>query len=138
MSYFIRNGANGTPSLWRLNNNSLAAEELVEGVEDMELLYGVDQHAMGTTGYGVVDRYIDADTVDVDGTGTWDWEDVVAVRLALLMKTSSDILTTAQDYTFLANTNPTTIGSTAAVTPTDLAARRTLTTTIQLRNRGLQ
>lgn len=138
MSYFIRNGANGTPSLWRLNNNSLAAEELVEGVEDMELLYGVDQDAMGTTGYGVVDRYIDADTVDVDGTGTWDWEDVVAVRLALLMKTSSDILTTAQDYTFLANTNPTTIGSTAAVTPTDLAARRTLTTTIQLRNRGLQ
>ncbi|MDF1644802.1 MAG: PilW family protein [Pseudomonadales bacterium] len=138
MTYFIRNGANGTPSLWRLNNNSLVAEELVEGVEDMELLYGVDQHAIGTAGYGVVDRYVDANTVDVDGTGTWDWEDVIAVRLALLMKTPSDILTTAQDYTFLANTNPTTVASATTVTPTDLAARRTLTTTIQLRNRGLQ
>jgi type IV pilus assembly protein PilW len=138
MTYFIRNGANGTPSLWRLNNNSLIAEELVEGVEDMELLYGVDQNAMGTAGYGVVDRYIDANTVNVDGTGTWDWEDVIAVRLALLMKTPADILPTAQDYTFLANTNPTTVASATTVTPTDLAARRTLTTTIQLRNRGLQ
>ena len=139
MTYFIRNGANGSPALWRLNNNTSAVEELVEGVEDLEILYGVDSDAIGTSGYGVVDRYIDADTVDVDGTGTWDWADVISVRLALLVKTSSDnVLSEAQDFTFLAATAPAAISAASAVTPSDLAVRRTLSTTIQLRNRGLQ
>ncbi|MBV1915219.1 MAG: PilW family protein [Pseudomonadales bacterium] len=138
MTYYIRNGANGAPSLWRFNNNVAASasnpEELVEGVEDMAILYGVDNDAMGSTDYGVADRYVSATGVIAAGG----WANVVTLRIALLMKTSSDILESAQDYTFLANTNPATVGAATAVTPGDLAARRTLSTTIQLRNHGLQ
>ena len=43
-------------------------EELVEGVEDMQLLYGVDEDENGG-----VDRYQDASEVA-------DWNDVVSVR----------------------------------------------------------
>lgn len=134
-TYFIRNGANGSPSLWRFHNNTAAGstnpEELVEGVEDMAILYGVNTDAVGTTGYGTANQYLDANTVSI-------WEDVVSVRLALLLKTSSDILDSPQDYTFLAGTANTTVAATAAVTPSDNAVRRTFSTTIQIRNRGLE
>lgn len=137
-TYFLRDGAGGSPSLWRLNNNQATSatnpEELVEGVEDMEILYGVDDDAIDTTGYGTADRYVDAAGV----AGAGGWVNVVTVRLALLMKTTSDVLDTAQDYTFLANTSDTAVSAASATTATDLAVRRTLSSTIQLRNRGLQ
>ena len=134
-TYFIRNGANGSPALWRFSNNIAAGgtnpEELVEGVEDMEILYGEDTDATGTTGYGTANQYVDAASVG-------SWANVVSVRLALLMKTSSDILDNPQDYTFLANTASTTVAAATAVTPTDNAVRRTFSTTVQIRNRGLE
>ena len=137
-TYFLRDGAGGSPSLWRLNNNQATSatnpEELVEGVEDMEILYGVDDDAIDTTGYGTADQYVDANGVGAAGG----WVNVVTVRLALLMKTTSDVLDTAQDYTFLANTSDTAVSAASTTTATDLAVRRTLSATIQLRNRGLQ
>lgn len=50
-----------------------AAEELVEGVENMQLLYGLD-----TDGDSAVDRYASADTIS-------DWQVVVSARLELTL-----------------------------------------------------
>ena len=57
------------------------AEELVKGVENMQVLYGLDQLDQdGMPGSdGVADQYATADMV----TG---WNDVVSVRLSLRMR----------------------------------------------------
>lgn len=67
------------------NGNSLyangvaEANELIEGVNDFQVLYGVnDDNDLGA------DRYVDANNVTTGGT---DWNDVVAVRLSLTLST---------------------------------------------------
>lgn len=50
MVYYIANGASGLPALWRARSNSTGSyigansvrEELVEGIENMQLLFGLD------------------------------------------------------------------------------------------------
>lgn len=76
-TYFIRNGAGGRPALWRLDNaRALGGDnpaELVEGVEDMQLAYGVD-----SDGDRQIDSYLPA-------SGVTDWTQVRSVRVNLLM-----------------------------------------------------
>jgi type IV pilus assembly protein PilW len=115
-SYYLGTGASGEPSLWRrLGAN--AAEELVEGIEDMQILYGVD--SLPATADFIPDQYLTANNVT-------DWSRVVSVRLNLLARTAEDNLAaTQQTYSF----------NGAAVTAPDLRLRRVFTTTIGLRNR---
>jgi type IV pilus assembly protein PilW len=52
-TYFIRNGAGGQPALWRFDNNKPASgsvnpEELIEGIENMQITYGIDTDADGS------------------------------------------------------------------------------------------
>jgi type IV pilus assembly protein PilW len=61
----------GTTSLWRRRGLN-AAEELVEGIEQFQVQYGVD-----TNGDVIVDEYRTADHVT-------DWNDVISVSVALL------------------------------------------------------
>ncbi len=111
-AYYIRTGANGLPAIYqRIGLN--AAEELIEGVEGMQILYGED-----TDNDSNSDRFLSADQVDM--------EEVVAVRISILLQSITDALTTgSQSYTFNGTT----------VTPTDHRVRRVFTTTIALRNR---
>ncbi len=112
-TFYIRTNAAGLPALYRKDGND-AAEELVAGIEDMQILYGID-----TDGDGTADRYTSANSVG-------DWNQVVAVRIHLLLQSIEDNVTTApQPYTF----------DGATVTPTDRRLRRVYTTTIALRNR---
>ncbi len=111
-AYYIRTGASGLPAMYqRIGLND--AEELIEGVEGMQILYGED-----TDDDSYSDRFLTADQVDM--------EEVVAVRISILLQSITDALTTGyQSYTFNGTT----------VTPTDHRVRRVFTTTITLRNR---
>lgn len=83
--YYIRASASGNGfSLYRsyLNVNSSGenepeAEELAEGIENMQLLYGYD-----STGDGNADSYLQANDALLDTDN--DWQNVVAVRIGLL------------------------------------------------------
>jgi type IV pilus assembly protein PilW len=76
--YYVRQSttaANGN-SLWRRIGNN-APEELVEGVDSLQLLFGVD-----TTADRIVDTYEPADIVDSTGN----WANVISVRIGLLVR----------------------------------------------------
>ncbi len=113
VSFYVRNNASGIPSLYRKDGSS-AAEELVEGVEDMQVLYGVD-----TDGDGLANQFVRANDVT-------NWDSVVSIRASLLLRSLEDsITTTPQTYVFNGST----------VTPADSRLRRVFTTTISIRNR---
>lgn len=121
--------ATNTPALFqrRLSATATAgvAEELIEGVESMQILYGVnlDQDVRNT-----VDSYLPADQVP-------DWNDVISVRISLLMQAIEDgIVPAPQQYTF----DGVTYGPAGAgALPADNRVRRVFTNTISLRNRAL-
>lgn len=74
--YYVRPstaGPAGSNSLWR-RIGANTPEELVEGVEQMQVRLGVD-----TTGDGVVDNYVTADAVA-------NWNNVYSVEVALLVR----------------------------------------------------
>ena len=77
VTYSIQNGASGQPSLF-LNEDG-TDQEVVEGVEDMQILYGEDTDADGTA-----NRYVPA------GTAGLNMDNVVSVRVALTLRTLED------------------------------------------------
>ena len=110
--FYIRTGAGGLPSLYqRIENNP--SEELVQGVQGMQILYGEDIDGDATS-----DRFLSANQVDMD--------QVVSVKISILLLSITDALTSRpQAYSFDGVT----------VTPSDRRIRRVFTTTIALRNR---
>ncbi|WKD49316.1 PilW family protein [Microbulbifer spongiae] len=87
--YYIANGTSNNPSLFRDVNGT--AQELLQGVEDMQLTYGVDTNNDGTP-----DTYRPAHQVAADK-----WRSVSSVRLALLVASTEDnVLQEPQGYTF--------------------------------------
>ncbi|WP_455208147.1 PilW family protein, partial [Kaarinaea lacus] len=98
----------GEPALFRQtlgNAASMTVEEIVEGVEDMQLLYGEDSDNDGTP-----NRYIDSATVA-------DWNNIVSVRIELQVRSMEDNV--AAKLTAYG----------------DRKLRRTFTTSIAIRNR---
>jgi type IV pilus assembly protein PilW len=111
--YYVATGANGRPSLFRASNGG-AGQELVEGVEDLQIVYGVDTNADR-----LVDQYVAADAVT-------NWENAVSARAHLLLQSPD------------ANTEigPTTVFFNNANQPfTDRRMRHGFTTTVGVRNR---
>ncbi len=119
------------PSLRRLTNPTSGqtcasnGDELIEGVENMQILYGEDTDAdsEGANGDGTANRYVPI------GTASLDIDRVVSVRLSLLARSLNNNLTTEPSpYTF----------NGTAVTPgaTDKYLRKVFTTTITLRNKA--
>lgn len=118
------NDANSPPGLFRralgvVGGNAAMAgtpEEVVEGVESMQVLYGVD-----TDGDRTVDQYVTADLVN-------DWASVISVQIALLMvaNETSDDITGATNYA---------LGDVTANAANDRRLRQVFHTSITLRNR---
>jgi type IV pilus assembly protein PilW len=150
-TYFIRTSTSGGAdrSLWRLDNTRTISgsnpTELIEGIEDMQILYGVDldddddiltedPNAPTTSPDGPADYYVTSDNVpDIDngtpGTapdGTPDWYRVVSIRISLLVATLEDNVA-SENLVYTYN------GATTA--PSDRKIRRVFNTTIALRNR---
>ncbi|MGD2172066.1 MAG: PilW family protein [Gammaproteobacteria bacterium] len=113
VNYYIAAGASGEPALYRREFDA-APQELVEGVENLQVLYGVD-----TDGDEFPNQYQDAASVA-------DFNDVVAVRVMLLMRSVDDNVTEDQQ-TYTYNGATTTAG--------DYRIRQVFSTTIALRNR---
>lgn len=118
-TYYVGTGVSGRPALFR-QDGAAAAQELVEGVEDMQILYGID-----TDGDRTPNRYVTADQVDIVA----DWGDAVSTEVRLLLQTLDNNLASQanQQYTFNGQT---------FVSP-DRRLRRTFTNTISIRNRTL-
>lgn len=108
-TYYVRNNAAGVPALYRQTLTAaggLTAEELVPGVEDMQINYGVDTDA---TADGRPNQYQDADDV-TNGTGATPvpganarerWSRAHSVHISLLLRTPDDnVVPEAQTYTF--------------------------------------
>lgn len=117
VTYFVAASAlvPGSNSLWRRKDGG-APEELAQGVDDMQILYGED-----TDGDRTANRYVPAN-------GVTDMNHVVSLKVSLLTASLQDNVTsTPQPYAF----------NGVAVTPTDHRLRRVYTSVISLRNRTL-
>ncbi len=102
------NGA-AIPALYRYTPTA-GSEELLEGVEDMQVVLGVDED-----GDGSVDRYL----------ASTDADKAISVRLEFLMRSLEDHVTSEpRKYTY---------GGTI-ITPTDHHLRKVFTVQVQLRN----
>ena len=128
--YYIGEGASGLPSLFRYSTGQpkgaiTAAdigsheEELVEGVETMQLLFGQD-----TNDEGNPTRY-------VSGNQITSWENVISVRIGLLIRSPNNTTDNDQidNYTLLDSidfTHP----------EDDKILRYGVNTTVKLRNLG--
>lgn len=121
--YYIADlDGDGVSGLYRQENAETTGTELIEGVERMEILYGVDN---GTD--TIADSYVNA--AGVAGAGGWD--NVVSVQIALLFQTIQ------QDYNSELNTNTYTLLNSPAYDPVDdHRRRRVVTNTVQIRNRS--
>ena len=122
--------ATNPPSLFRRQLSATgtagAAEELIEGVESMQILYGinVDLDVRNT-----VDAYVPADLVT-------EFSKVISVRISLLMQSIEDGSVPApQLYTFDGVLYDGGVGN--GDLPADTRVRRVFTNTISLRNRAL-
>jgi len=130
--YFVGQDQDGNPGLYRQifdanpNNANLFeeyAERLIDGVENMQILYGED-----TSGNRVPNAYLNA-------TAVANWDDVVSVKLALLFATVDEDFTAPLDpgtYQLL---------NAAPFDPTpgadDHRRRKIVEATVSLRNRQL-
>jgi len=108
---------------------------LVPGVENMQVTYGEDKVAFGTTSLtpdGSIDRFVDASQVA-------NFENVLSVRISLLLRTD-DRLANAPNSIAYSMSGTTVYGPSVNTTPTisaDLRLRRVFTTTVDLRNRNM-
>jgi type IV pilus assembly protein PilW len=112
--YTIGVGSEGEPALFR------NGEEFLDGVEDLQILYGEDTDAPGTAGSGIADYYVPADQV-VDMT------QVISIRIAVVTRSYNERLTGGlqQSYTVLG----------ANRTAADERLRQVYTATVAVRNR---
>ena len=111
----------GTKSVWRYCvpscDGAQQLEELAEGVENLQVSYGID-----TDGDGAANAYVAADNVTTNNH----WANVVSVKLQLLMATvQNNVAVSPQSYAFAG----------ASITATDKRIRVPLTTVVALRNR---
>jgi len=132
--YFIN--ADDNLACWGNGNN--ASQPLVENVDNMQILYGVDTD---TSSDGVANLYVNATEVDagIINPGTPDWDRVVSLRLALLVSsetaidnpatttdTNSPSESTSRDFNLL---------DAPTITKDDGRIYRKFITTVPLRNR---
>ena len=93
--YYVKKASSGTTtSLYRrIFDGNVAGgteQELIEGVESLQLQYGIDTTAPEPD--GVVDRYVAAKGPAGNATDSvTDWSKVVAVRMGLLLRSTAPV-----------------------------------------------
>ena len=136
-TYYVDTNPAGEPALYRMRPVGAAAtatpEELIEGVEDFQVTFGVDTNAAldGEIDFidpdGDGDPYLTAAQVNaLAGTPQDRWARVVSVRISLLMRTVEDnVLPESQTYTYNGTTT----------TPAERRLRKVFTHVVAMRNR---
>ncbi len=131
--YYIKNDTSGTPGLFQSSlsvntaGTTVALEEnqLASNIENMQIQYGVD-----TDDDQDVDEYRNA-------TAVTDWQDVISIRMALLLAShNGSLIETAESYSF-DDTTFSYIKDDPAGATADRSLRRTFTGFMALRNRTL-
>lgn len=131
--YIAESDTNQEPALMRKELEKIGLgggvgdpQELIQGIEDMRLIFGVDTDS---TPDRIANRYVLAhEVVDLTGPGSTNWDDVASLRLGLLIRTPSSV-----DQQLDTNTYELVDG--VSVDPVDDRRRRQVyRTTIQLRN----
>jgi type IV pilus assembly protein PilW len=133
-AFFVTHRDDGVPALYaeRLNPDGenimdgtlRSASELVEGVEDLQILYGIDTDTPP-------DRSVDA---YVPVTSVTDWGQVMSVRVSVLVQTLEDNLARASQVYYYDRDGD---GTAEAHTATDRRLRQVFNATITLRNATL-
>ena len=133
-AYFIDESTfdSNLPSLHRVSITTTGGvagsttEELVSGIEDMQISYGVDNDIVAD---GQANRYFTADQIPDDiasvAGGNIGWDRVVSIRIQLVMRSRNIVLPQNNTTAYLGNT------------PADRFLRQIVSTTVQLRNAGL-
>lgn len=114
--YYLFANPAGEPALYRqglVKGEPVSGEELVEGVEDMRISYGLD-----TNGDKAVDSTVGTAAVT-------NWDQVQTVQISLLMRSDNNAVDQPQTYTFNGTTT----------TPTDRRIRKVFNATIAVRSR---
>lgn len=101
-----------------IQNHTGSTFELVEGVSQLQVLYGVDKN-----GDLQAEAYMDASEI----TAADNWDGVVSVQFSLLLDSVDDAVNTPTAYTFQGT----------SYTPTDRRLRKEFTALFTLRNRAL-
>ncbi|MGD2112584.1 MAG: PilW family protein [Gammaproteobacteria bacterium] len=117
--YFVQNGNLMCEALAE-DNTVVQAGVMVEGIENLQILYGEDHDA--TDGVTNATRYITAGNVT-------DWDNVVSVRIGIIVASRDNIATTDDTSTFSL------IGQAPAAAAGDHRRRRAYSTTAVIRNR---
>lgn len=114
--YWIRTGVSGEPALIRGTDTDpwTGGDELVEGVENLQFLYGEDIDGDGSANY-----FVDADQVV-------DMERVVSVQVHLVVRSLRDNLVTPADIHYFGAAEPASDGRMRKVFVSTLAIRNRL------------
>ncbi|MDD7805550.1 MAG: PilW family protein [Endozoicomonas sp. (ex Botrylloides leachii)] len=122
-AYYVRESA-GVPVLYRkragemVSGSTLAAEALVEGIENMRVLYGYD-----TDNDGVVNQYLPP--IDMMPYSD-DWKKILSIKVELLVRSLRETAAEPDPYFFAGK----------KVIPKNHYIRRVVVATVDLRNRG--
>lgn len=113
--------ANAAPAC---NANPLPANcfALIPGVENMQMLFGEDTGFGTLNPDGAIDRWVTATNVS-------NWDNVLGVRIALLLRTDDRVGQQVDTRTYLMS------GTNVPAPGNDMRQRRVFTTVINLRNR---
>lgn len=133
--YFIATGASGNPALFRQDNAGTAVE-LVDGIENLQVLYGKDSDSDG-----LPNVYLKAGDTGLQTTD--DWAMVKSVRFGIIARTLSDKDTDVDTGTYDVDgdcptgaliTDPCYDFTPTATNPNDRNKRRVFQAVVQLRN----
>jgi type IV pilus assembly protein PilW len=123
LAFYVGRGENGSPALFQLRlqlqtatSAGFEAEELVEGIDSMQVRYGRD-----TDNDGAINSWVSADAVA-------DWEEVLSVELTLLARAIEEYGTEMDDVVY-------NLGGTTFNPVDDRRLRQVFSTTIGVRNR---
>jgi len=121
-TFYIADGASGEPALWLASwdpsvPTSYNLFELADGVEQIQILYGVDNDN---------DDYADV-YLEADDAALTDWTTVKSVRINLLLHSADRITTDVRAFNFN--------GADANLVTQDRRLRMAFSTTVTLRNR---
>jgi type IV pilus assembly protein PilW len=120
--YFISTGASGNPALFR-QDNIAAAVELVDGIENLQVLYGKD-----TDSDGKPNIYLKAGDAGLQSEA--DWSSVRSVRIGILARTVNEKDTDVDSNTYDIDDD----GTTDVPAQNDRNKRRVFQAAVQLRN----
>ena len=129
--FYVGTGSGGLPSLFEYttecgfaDNCGAVQSELVEGVENMQILYGEDLSGPDGKLDGIADRFLSADDVV-------DFNDIIAVKISLLVRSPGNGTDAPRDESYMLH------GAIEVEPPTDRYQRFVNSVTVNLQSKGL-